>query len=589
MKGCFSKLTLTLISLGIASTGFATTDLMSVYQQALQNDPTYKGAEATYASTKQSLPLAYANLLPTIAGTGSYNYANSASPDGKQHYWARSWGATLQQNIFDWSAIAGVSKAKAGVRGALATYQAAKQTLIQSTISAYLTVVQNAATVQYDEAYSNQLAEFLKQQKQKYKVGIIPVTQVYQAQSNYDTQYAQTITDKNTLNSDIEQLRTITNHAYSSIKGVNAALPLHSPNPNNMETWVSTALKQNLSIIGARAQVDADKATISGDHGAHLPSVNFQGGYQQSYTANKAINATMNHNVSNVGFNLSLPIFNGGSMFAQTRQDAYTQEADQQALDATIRSTIANTRSNYMSIIAAINGVTAAKQAYLSADKSLKAVQAGYQVGTNTISDVLTAMADRVQQQESIVTNQVAYLNAIIALKQEAGILNDRDVKAISKILNENVSLPNTIKSNMSGNTSTKAAMTTAQKASKASSTAHVTNTTTTNTAIHKISGSAPTTSFLTTSGPAKTNSAATNAPYSIQLFLSNSQTRAKSFIQNYLDNSSEAFISSHVTNGQTYYAVMYGHYDTAAQAGTAISHLSNAVQRLKPFAKKVS
>lgn len=576
MKGRISKLTLALLASTALSTGFAS-NLMQVYQQAAQNDSTYKSAESTYLSTKQAMPLAYANLLPTIDATAGYNVANSAGSTDYHVY--KSWGATLDQTIFNWSAFAGISGAKATVRGALATYQAAKQTLIQNTISAYLTVVQDAATVQYDEAYSKQLHEFLKQQQQKYKVGIIPITDVYQAQSNYDTQYATTIKDKNTLDSDIEALRIITGKSYSSIKGVGASLPLHTPNPNNMETWVKTALSQNLTIMAARAQVDVDKATVSGDRGAHLPSIDLKGSYLQT-TRRHSIDNKGNPNASSIGLALDLPIFSGGQMFAQTRKDAYTLQADQQALDSAIRSTVASTRTNYLGVMAAISGVQAAKQAYVSADKTLKATQAGYQVGTNTITDVLTAMSARVQAQEGIVTNQVAYLNAIIALKLEAGTLNDRDVKAIAKLLNKNVTLPNTLSRKSYGGftqtTTAKAAMTDAQKAAKASSTKAMTSTATTKNAISHI--------HSTSTASKKTSS----TPYSIQLFVSNSQTRANSFIKNYLSDSSQAFVSQHVTNGQTYYAVMYGHYASHADAATAITHLSNAVQRMKPFVKKV-
>jgi len=576
MKGRICKLAITLLTIGAASTGFATTTLNEVFQQAQQNDPTYLGAAATYQAAKTAMPLAYANLLPTLAGTAGYAKVNSAGD--ASHYWTTTWGATLTQNIFDWSAFAGVGKAKATVRGALAAYQDARQTLIQSTISAYLTVIQNAATVEYNHAYTNQLLQLLKQQKQKFKVGIIPITDVYQAQSNYDKQVAQNIADQNTLNSSIESLRAITGQSYASIKGVGATLPLHSPNPNKMQTWVNTALKQNLSIMGAQAQVDIDKASVSIDRGAHLPSLAVTGDYKYTSIRNKTANSAIsNHNVSSVGLGLTLPIFSGGAMFAQTRQDAFTQQADQQALDATVRSTVASTRTNYMAILAAISGVQAAKQAYVSASQSLKATRAGYQVGTNTIVDVLTNMSNRIQAQQGIVQNQVDYLNAIIALKQVAGTLNDRDVKAVSKILSSVVKLPNTLSStnyNL-GNTSSHAPMTDAQKAAKVNSTGTTTTAATTNKAMSAIKSNA--------------SSASSANTYSLQLFVSNSKTRANNFVKQFLSNNKNAFITQHVSNGVTHYVVMYGHYSSLAQGRAAIAKLSKPIQRLQPWVRTLS
>ena len=576
MKGRISQLTLSLLALSSFCTGFATTQLMDVYQQALQNDSAYKAAQATYLGAKESMPLAYANLLPTVLGTASYTNANNSISTA--YNWTKAWGATLTQNVFNWSAFAGISEAKASVRGALATYQAARQALIQNTIAAYLTVVKDAATVEYDQTYSNELLEVLKQQKQKYNVGISAVTDVYKAQSAYDTQVATNIADKNILDSDIELLRVLTGQAYSSIKGVDASLPLNSPNPNDMEAWVNTALIQNLGIIGARAQVDIGKATVSSDVGANLPSLSLGGGYTQVYSANNAINAaTANHNVSSVGLNLSVPIISGGKMLAQTHLDMHIEAANQQALDNTISSAVAATRTNYMKVMAAISGVQAAKQAYLSADKSLKATEAGYQVGTGTITDVLTAMSACVQAQESIVSNQVAYLNAIIDLKQEAGTLNDDDVQAISMVLSKTVVLPNTLsrKSYSSDNISNQATVTDKKHATKDNS-------------MHpKITDHVAT--HAGHSQVKQSMGSIDSLPYSIQLFISKSEVRAKTFIQKYLSHDSDAYISSDKNHDQTFYAVMVGHYASKAQASSALSHLPASIQQLKPWIKKVS
>jgi septal ring-binding cell division protein DamX len=347
---------------------------------------------------------------------------------------------------------------------------------------------------------------------------------------------------------------------------VDASLPLRSPDPSDMDKWVATALRQNLAIIAARANVDISKATVSGDVGNNLPSLALQGSYSQVSMANKALNPA-NPNVSSVGLYLSVPIVSGGSMLAQTRKDAYTQEANQQALDSTISNTIAGTRTNYMAVMAAMSSVQAAKQSYISADKSLKAVQAGYQVGTNTITDVLTDMSTRVQAQEGIVTNQVAYLNAIIALKEEAGTLGDSDVEAISSILSKTVVLPNTL-SRENGGT---------QNDSLALKTSVVKSSVTTKPSNAPLS-------------EVKVGSASTSAlPYSIQLYVSSNEGHAKTFIHQSLGSDSKAYIAMFVNHGRTFYAVMLGHYATHNQAAQALSHLPAHIQALKPWVKKVS
>src|SRR3569833_1102630 len=64
-------ISLAVFSLLAASTAGAA-DLMSVYRDALANDPTIRQADALRMASKQVKPEAWANLLPQITGQGQY-------------------------------------------------------------------------------------------------------------------------------------------------------------------------------------------------------------------------------------------------------------------------------------------------------------------------------------------------------------------------------------------------------------------------------------------------------------------------------------------------------------------------------------
>ena len=52
-------------------------DLMSIYRDALQQDPVYGGAKSQYAAAKEKLPQGRALFLPNINATANANYNNS--------------------------------------------------------------------------------------------------------------------------------------------------------------------------------------------------------------------------------------------------------------------------------------------------------------------------------------------------------------------------------------------------------------------------------------------------------------------------------------------------------------------------------
>src|SRR5690349_12453284 len=68
MKRAIGLAVLSLLGAGTAGAA----DLMSVYRDALANDPTIRQADALRKASQQSKPEAWAALLPQITGQGTY-------------------------------------------------------------------------------------------------------------------------------------------------------------------------------------------------------------------------------------------------------------------------------------------------------------------------------------------------------------------------------------------------------------------------------------------------------------------------------------------------------------------------------------
>jgi outer membrane protein len=104
-------------------------------------------------------------------------------------------------------------------------------------------------------------------------------------------------------------------------------------------------------------------------------------------------------------------------------------------LDRQQRATVRQTNNAYRAVIAGIEQVGAFGQALLSAESALEATQAGFEVGTRTIVDVLIAQQRYFQAQRENSGARHAYIVDHLRLKAAAGLLAEDDLHKINGIL----------------------------------------------------------------------------------------------------------------------------------------------------------
>ena len=99
------------------------------------------------------------------------------------------------------------------------------------------------------------------------------------------------------------------------------------------------------------------------------------------------------------------------------------------------RQVEAATRNDYRSVIAGASEVEATKAAVVSAQSSVEATQAGYEVGTRTIVDVLISQQTLLQAQSNYSQARHAFVIDGLLLKQAAGVIEVKDLALINALL----------------------------------------------------------------------------------------------------------------------------------------------------------
>ncbi len=447
-------LLMTAIFCVINSNAYAT-DLVEAYQDALRSDPVFQQAIAQRFATKEGVPISIAAVLPNIYGkitpiltrTGFSGtnlqpvVNNSGVTIFPRNTTTRNYVMSLniRQTIFDFAKFSQIANAVAMSKYADATLNAALQNLMKRVANAYFAVLNDEDNLSYSQASKQAFQEQLSQINEQYRVGLKTLTDVYTAQASYDLAVATVIAAETRLTNDRENLRVITGKYYPHLLTLSDQFPLLTPKPAAIDEWVNIAQRQNWTIRAAQYNVDAALQTIRQQFAGHLPTIALTASMDRLYEDN--INRYITFSSRNgpgvqtdrtVGLAIDIPIFSGGSVVAQTNQATYNYQIAQQQLEKIVRDTLNNTRQSYLGILSGISQVNADKQAIKSNISSLEGMEASYQVGTETLFDVLNQRQKVFQAQTQYASDRYNFVNNIILLKQSAGTLSFEDLLGLN-------------------------------------------------------------------------------------------------------------------------------------------------------------
>jgi outer membrane protein len=349
----------------------------------------------------------------------------------------------LDQTILNLADIASLQAAHSTSDAQEQTYQAAAQDLYVRVATAYFTILNDEDQLTYAKANEEAYRVTYDQAEQQFKVGIAAITNVYQAKSFYEQAKATTISTENTLANDRQALTVITGQPVGDLKKLRPELPMDAPNPTDPQAWVDASLKSNPDILAAQLSVDSAQHSINAARAGHLPTItaSLSRGKSTTWLENGSYNAISGGALGNgrygntIGVTLSVPIFAGGATQSKVRQSIYQRDEAQDSLESTRRATVQNTMNYYNSVIAGISEVESGKAAVDAGQKSLDATKAGFQVGTQIMLDVLTAIQTLTQAESTYSTARHQLVLNRLLLRQSAGTIDYKDLEYANTLL----------------------------------------------------------------------------------------------------------------------------------------------------------
>jgi outer membrane protein len=451
------------VAMFLASLPASAADLLSIYDQAVVNDPDIREANANRLARREARPQALAGLLPQFsASAGTSRSWSSASGsqeifpgdpnptviDSRSSNDGMQWSVNLRQNVFSWQNWVALRSADHQLAQAEADYLAAQQLLAQRVATQYFAVLQAQDRVEAQEAARDAISRQLEQADRRFEVGLIAITDVEEARAERDSAAAAVISAKRALASALEQLRAIIGQKPASLNEPAEDMPLLEPNPSSEDEWVRVSMDQNATLISSRLAADIARENVSSAFGGHLPTIDLSASRSFSdndgksrrrdpdtgtFTAPTA-SGSENNNKS-IALQFSIPLFSGGLVSSRVRQSEQQWIAAKERLERASRNTERLARDAYLGVLSEIARVRALKQAMESSRTALAASEAGNEVGTRTAIDVLNSRRALVLAQTEYSAAKYSYLNNLIQLQLAAGDLDRGTLEEINRFL----------------------------------------------------------------------------------------------------------------------------------------------------------
>lgn len=421
-------------------------DLLTIYQQAKDSDPSFDGARYSREAVQQKVIQARAVLLPNIGLSGGKNHNQARAAftgvrETERPLDSWNWNIQLTQPIVRMQAVHAYYQSTAQAEAAEAQLAAAEQDLILRVAQAYFEVLVAENAVLTLDAQWRAMHEQWAQAKQGFKSGVQAITDVHEAKAKAEEARAQQVSAQNELDNKRSELEKITGVmppklAQLGARGITPAL-----NPSHVEDWIEQSKTQNPVVRMQEYLLQAAESEISRNRAEHLPTVDLVASRGQNYSSGSFTTPTdyfSRYRSNQIGLQANIPIFAGGGTSARVSEARANRGRVQAELEETRRKAVAETRQAYAAITSGIAKIEALDAAIEAGESSVKGNQVGYKIGLRINSDVLMAEQQLYQSRHEQFKARCDVLLQGLKLQAAVGILNAEGLAEINQQLKEN-------------------------------------------------------------------------------------------------------------------------------------------------------
>jgi len=425
-------------------------DLMDIYREAVANDPVLANADARRLVVAEGVPQARGALLPQLSaglemqqfhpgysGVANDDTGAPAVTTGGGHSRQRDLTLNLDQTVLDLSKFARERQAKLTAESQDATYEGQLQDLFVRATTAYFNVLIAQDQVEINQSYEDAYKQQFDQATTLFSQGLAPAADVTQSRAYYLYIKSSRVSAETNLKDTRRALQQLTGKEPGTLKSLREDLPMEAPSPADPKAWVEQAMNQNPDLMAANHLVTADEHSINAARSGHLPTVNLSMNYDKAGAWSNTVRGGAGYGTgtTTVGLVLAVPLFSGGVTQSQVRQAIHQRDADQDDLETLRRQTMRDTNNYFNLVVAGIEQVNDAREAVDAARKALASMRAGYDIGTQSLTNVVVAIGTLADVRNQYTTLRHQFILNKLLLKRTVGAAELKDVEEINRLL----------------------------------------------------------------------------------------------------------------------------------------------------------
>lgn len=413
-----------LISILLFSSPVWAFGLNDAWQAAHKHSSELKQAQYQFQANQQQMPIARAALLPQVSISASHQRQNQFEPQ-KATKTSNSWRVSANQTIFNLNKWRKYQQSKLVVDAAGKQLDLTEQQLLLKVAEAYFNVLVAKESLSTTQRAKEAFAEQQKQAEALFHKGLSTIVDVQEAQAGYESAIADEIEITSQLVQAYAHLQTYTGLNPEHIKPISKHQLEQFPH-HTAEEWLAQADQNNPEIRLQRLIVQSTEQDMKAVKANRYPTVEMSVGYYTNPNDYQSTDTIQNYETraNYIGIGISMPLYTGGQLRAQSKQASAGYLAAEQELQATQEKVALSVKENFAKVRAGKIRIQALDKLVTTSQTKVKSSKLGNQHGFLSNADRVRSEKEYYEAELKRTQVKYQYLMAQLSLMQLAGMFD---------------------------------------------------------------------------------------------------------------------------------------------------------------------
>jgi len=405
-------------------------DLLEVYDQAVQKDMQLKIAQDQKGAASEQIPQARSALLPHVQLQGGYGWNKQYEGD-KDRYSVTNYALNLSIPLFHKDRNIAYDQAKLGAEGKEYALESAEQDLMLRTANAYFNILAAQDEWVLTQAVKRAVQRQLEHVLAAFEVGNAILPDVEEAQSRFDTINANIVVIENQIETRWEELIEIIGEKPEKLADLKEDMPLQLPE-GELAQWKEMAFTQSPDLESLRLMVETAEKEIDKMKAGRYPVVDLQLGHHYNDSQASIMWQGGKTETDAIMLQAAIPLYQGGRVAGQVREAHHKLAEARHNYEKAQREIARLLSDSYRGVETTIARIEALNQARKSAESSLNSTKEGFNAGARTMLDILNAEQALHVAKRDLSTTRYQYIISQLNVKRVAGVLTQTDLEEIN-------------------------------------------------------------------------------------------------------------------------------------------------------------